>query len=54
MATRASEARDFFKRIQENKNNEKYENSYHKNGIEKIFINKEKAGFEQNDYNKLF
>ena len=51
MATRASEARDFFKKIQEN---EKYENSYHKNGIEKTFINKEKDGFEQNDYNKLF
>jgi hypothetical protein len=51
VATRASEARDFFKKIQEK---EKYENSYHKNGIEKTFINKEKAGFEQNDYNKLF
>ncbi len=51
MATRASEARDFFKKIQEN---EKYENSYHKNNIEKSFINKGKDGFEQNDYNKLF
>ena len=51
MATQASEARDFFKKIQEN---EKYENSYHKNKIEKTFINKEKDGFEQNDYNKLF
>ena len=36
MATRASEARDFFKKIQEN---EKYENSYHKNNIDKTFIN---------------
>ena len=51
MATRASEARDFFKKIQEN---EKYENSYNKHNIEKAFINKEKGGLEQNDYNKLF
>ena len=51
VATRASEARDFFKKIQEN---EKYENSYHKNNIDKTFINKEKVDFEQNDYNKLF
>ena len=51
MATRASEARDFFKKIQES---EKYENSYHQNNIDTKFINKEKAGFEKNDYNKLF